>query len=243
MPNTEKSYRDRQGKAQTLIDTTPGFSPAYAPADTTVSFTNFNSYLGGVDAANTLVETLEVNYTNNANARIAMVKSIREATTQAVSYVKSNKAWSTQFKAVKMVADKLRNMRPPEKAAPPPAPPPGGEPPAMTAKRNKGEQAYVELQAHLGSLITALNACPGYVPPSPAITLNAFNGLLSPFRGLNTFIGQLTGQLTTAREARRQLYYVGADCLECKFQAVKNAVKGQYGQNSTAYGAVKSRKW
>ena len=243
MANAEKSHRDRQGKSQLLIDTSAGFSPTYAPGDSSVSVPNFTAFLGGVDAANTAVENLEVNYTNNSTARIAMVKAIRSAATQAVGYVKSNKAWATQFKAVKMAADKLRNMRPPTKAALPPPPPPGGEPPAEVAKRNKGEQAYVELQAHFSSLITALTACPGYNPPSATITLNTFNGLLSQFRGLNLFISQLTGQLTTAREARRKLYYVGDSCLECKFQAVKNAVKGQYGQTSTEYGSVKSIKW
>ena len=243
MANAETSHRDRQGKSLLLIDTSAGFSPTYTPGDSSLSVMNFNVFLGGVDAANTTVENLEVNYTNNATARVAMVKSIREATTQAVGYVKSNKAWATQFKAVKMAADKLRNIRPPTKTAPPPPPPPGGDPPAEAAKRNKGEQAYVELQAHLSSLITALTACSGYNPPCAAIALNAFHGMLSSFRGLNMFISQLTGQLTTAREGRRKLYYVGDSCLECKFQAVKNAVKGQYGQNSTEYGSVKGIKW
>lgn len=243
MANAEKSYRDRQGRSQVLIDTCAMFSPSYAPSDSSLTQANFTVFLGGVDTANTSVENLEVNYTNNAEARIALVKTIRAATTQAVGYVKSNKAWATQFKAVKMAADKLRGVSPPTKPAPPAPPTPGGDPPAAADPRNRGEQAYAELQAHLSTLITALTACPGYNPPSLSIQLNTFHGLLSQFRGLNMFLCTLSAQLTTAREARRTLYYVGDNCLEIKFQAIKNSVKGQYGQNSSQYNAVKGLKW
>jgi hypothetical protein len=243
MANAEKSYRDRQGRSQILIDTCAVFTPTYTPGDNSLTVTNFTTFLVGVDAANTNVENLEVNYTNNATARIAVVKTIRDAATQAVAYVKSNTAWATQFKAVKMAADKLRGVSPPSKPVPPPPVEPGGEPPAAAEKRNKGEQAYVELQAHLSALITALTACAGYAPPSLSIALSTFNGLLSQFRGLNMFICQIAGQLTTAREARRGLYYDGPECLEKKFQGIKNSVKGQYGQNSSQYAAVKGVKW
>lgn len=243
MANAEKSYRDRQGRAQLLIDTCGLLAPAYAPGDPSLTKPNFILFLNGVESANTNVANLEVNYTNNAASRIVLLKSIRDGATQAVAYVKSNSAWATQFKAVKMAADKLRGVSPPSKPAPPPAGGPDGEPPAATEKRNKGEQAYVELQAHFSTLISALTACSGYAPPSMNISLGTFNSLLSQFRGLNMFICQLSGQLTTAREARRSLYYAGAQCLERKFQAIKNSVKGQYGQNSAQYAAVKSIKW
>jgi hypothetical protein len=243
MANAEKSYRDRQGRSMVLRDLCAGFTPSYAPEDTSLTLVNFGLFMGGVETANVAVENLEVNYTNNATARIALVKSIRDATTQAVGYVKSNKAWATHFKAVKMAADKLRGVRPPSKPAPPLPVSPGGEPPAVVEKRNKGEQAYVELEAHLRTLITALTECQGYNPPSATIALNNFHAMLSQFRGLNAFICTLSAQLTTAREVRRVLYFSGDECLEVKFQAIKNAVKGQYGQNSAQYGSVKGLGW
>lgn len=243
MANAEKSFRDRQGRSQLLIEVCTGFAPGYTPGDDTLTVANFTAFLGGVEAANANVETLEVDYTYQAATRIALVKTIRDAATQAVGYVKSNHAWATQFKAVKMAADKLRGVTPPSKPAAPPAAEPGGEPPAAPEKRGKGEQAYVELQAHLAALIAALTACAGYAPPSLNIALSTFDGLHSQFRGLNLFISQLSGQLTTAREARRALYYDGALSLEKKFQAIKNSVKGQYGQNSPQYASVKGIKW
>jgi len=242
MAISEQSFRDRQGKSQLLRDTTAGFTPAFAPADSTLSATNFNTFLGGIGSANTNVETLVINYTNNATTRVALVKSIREATTQAVGYVKSNKAWANQFKAVKSAADKLRGVRPPTNTEPPPPVEPGTPPGAADKGRNKGQQAYVELAAHLEALVTALTACAGYSPTSATISASSFNALLSQFRGLNSFISTLDSQLTTARENRRRLYFEPGG-LEEKFQAVKNAVKGQYGQSSAEYGAVKSIKW
>lgn len=247
---SEESYRDRQGKAQSLRDATAGYTPAFVPADGSLSAANFQALLQGgggvplsVEAANTAVETFESNYTTNATTRVNLVKTVRSAVTRAVSFVKSNKAWKDEFKAVKRVADQLRGVRPPTKTTPPPPPPPGAPPPAPDKPRNKGEQAYVELAAHLATFAGALTACPGYLPPAPEIVISKFHEHLSSFRSLNSGISQLTNNLTTAREKRRRLYYEGESCLECKFQAVKNAVKGQYGQNSAEYGTVKNKKW
>lgn len=243
MAISEKSYRDREAKAQSLRDATAGFLPVFAPADSSLSAANFQTFIAGVGTRNTNVENLEVNYTNNATARVALVKSIRAAVTQAVGFVKSNKAWATQFKAVKMAADKLRGVNPPGKVELP-APPAAGEPPVTPERpRSKGEQAYVEVAAHLEKFMAAITACAPYTPPSAAITLSAFGGMVSQFKGLNSFISTLETQITSARESRRSLYYEGDECLERKFQAVKDSVKGQYGQASAEYGGVKGMKW
>ena len=94
MALSETSFRDREAKSQSLRDATAGFTPTFAPADTSLSATNFQTFIGGVSAANSTVETLVINYTNNSTARIALVKSVRAAVTQAVGFVKSNKAWA-----------------------------------------------------------------------------------------------------------------------------------------------------
>ena len=225
-----------------MRDATAGFTPTFAPADTSLTATNFNTFIATVGAANTSVETLAVNYTTSATTRVALVKAIRSAVTQALGYVKSNKAWVNQFKAAKMAADKLRGVRPPSNTEPPPPPAPGAPATEPEKSRRKGEQAYVELTAHLGAFITAITSCAGYAPPATEISLSTFNGLLSQFNGLNGFISQLSTQITSARENRRRLYFEG-DCLKTKFQAVKDAVKGQYGQKSSEYGTVKGMKW
>jgi hypothetical protein len=248
MPISEKTYRDRQTKAEGLRDACAGFSPAFVPADASLTVANFSAFLAGgggvtlaVEAANTAVETLESGYTSNATTRVALVKTIRAAATQATGYVKSNKAWKNEYKAVKRLADKLRGVVPPKKTAPPP--PPGSEPPAEAKKRNQGQQAYGEILAHLSGLTAALTACPGYNPPGAEITISKFNEYQSSLRSLNAGLSQTENNLGTARSKRQRLYYEGEACLEAKFQAIKNAVKGQYGQASAEYGAVKGKKW
>lgn len=243
MADSEKSFRDREAKASSLRDFFSGFIPAYVPADSALSITNFNATITTASAANLSVETLKINYTNSATARIALVKAVRSAVTQALGYVKSNKAWVTQFKAVKMAADKMRGVRPPSTTTPPPPAAPGATPTPAEKPRNKGEQAYVELAAHLEGFVTALTACPGYAPTGTDISISTFSSSLSQFKGLNSFICSLDAQLTTAQEQRRAVYFDGDSCLEQKFKSVKDAVKGQYGQASTNYGAVKSMKW
>lgn len=241
MPISEKSFRDRQAKAQLLQDTVEVLLPVFVPADLSLTPANFQILIGGIDAANGNVETLAVNYTNAATQRVAMVKQIRAAVTQALGYIKSNTAWITSYKAAKMTGDKFRNMDVPARVTLPPGD--GGEvPPAEAKKRNRGQQAYSELASHLQGFINAISTCAGYAPPSPTITINKFNEHLSAFNALNTFISSLDGQLTTARALRFRLYFSQAGLQE-KFHAVKDAVKGQYGQNSAQYAAVRSIKW
>ena len=235
MPISEKSYRDRQGKFQSLKDAASGCVPPYAPANASLTLINLGIFITGLDMANGLAETLSSNYMSNAGNRVDMVKAIRNTLTQSLSYVKSNPAWVIQFKAAKSAADKFRGVKSSTKTTPPP----DGTP---QATRNKGEQAYVELAAHLNTYINVLGTCLGYVPPSTTITVAAFNTLLTNFKALNTSISLLDTQLANARESRRRLYYEPGGAEE-KFQDIKSAIKGQYGPNSVPWGVVKGMKW
>ena len=250
MAISERSFRDRQGRGQQLHDIVLDFDPAFAPADPSLGMADFQTFLTGglpnvpcVDQCNLAVETLTTGYTNAAEDRVDLVKNTRKFVTQAVGYVKSNKAWKTKVKAVKAAADKLRGVRPPSRT-PLPAPPAPGEPPGEPEKkRNKGEQAYAELEAHLAKFVTAITAVPGYLPPATEILITTFNGYLSQLRSLNSGISTVASQLINAREDRRALYYDGESSFQAKFLAIKEAVKGQYGQTSPKYNAVKGKKW
>ena len=232
MPISEKSFRDRQGRAQLLEDALLLFSPLFAPVDTTLNAANFQILINSVNTANSNVENNEVTYTNASQARIALIKTIRDATTQALNFVKANKAWINQTKAVKMNADKLRGVTTPTKVEPTPA-----------KTRNKGDRAFVELAAHLSAFITSLVACSGYAPTDTAITIATFTSHSNNFIAQNAAVANAAVALTNARETRRILYFEGTTCLHKRFLAVKTAVKGQYGQNSAQYGTVKGIKW
>ena len=68
------------------------------------------------------------------------------------------------------------------------------------------------------------------------------NGALSQLKNLNSSLSTLSTQLSKAQQQRQLLYYK-EDGLADRFQAVKAAVKGQYGQASANYGVVKVMKW
>ena len=241
MADSERSFRDREGKARDLGNAIEGFTPAFAPADADLSVVSFTALVAQAETINNSVETLSGQYTTNADARAEAIKAIKAAVTQALSYLTSNKAWKSNCKAAKMAADKLRGIRPPKPK--PPAPPAGGAPtPAETKKRNQGEQAFVELAAHFGKFIAACTGCAGYAPPAAEITLPALNGLMSPLRSANEFLSELDAQLTTAQQQRVILYY-GEDGLAERFKLVKLAVKGQYGPASANCATVKGMKW
>lgn len=243
MPITETSFRDRQGRAQVLEGAIALFTPLFAPVDPSLNAANFQVLINSAITANLNVENTVIAYTNAAQARINTIKAIRDATTQALNYVKANKAWVNQTKSVKMAADKLRGVSIPTKVETPPPPPPGTPAPTPEKPRNKGDQAYVELAAHLGTLITSLGACTGYAPPDPAITIATFTANLATFNAQNLTVANTSVLLTNARETRRILFFEGPTCFHKRFLAVKTAVKGQYGQNSAQYGTVKGIKW
>ena len=232
MPKSESSFRDRQGRALLLEDALLIFTPLFNPGDTALNAANFQILITSVNTANGNVESSEVAFTNATQARINLVKTIRDATTQALNFVKGNKVWINQTKAVKINADKLRGVRPATKGEPTPG-----------KSRTKGVQAYVELAAHLAAFNTSLIACAGYAPPDTAITIATFTSHLNNFNAQNTAVANAAVALTNARETRRILYFEGTTCLHKRFLAVKTAVKGQYGQNSAQYGTVKGIKW
>lgn len=237
MPS-EQSYRDRHGKGVSLKDACNGFTPTFAPADISLNVTNFTTFLGTVNTANDLVDTLDSNYSTNATTRVALLVTIKETLTQALGYLKSNKAWKSEFATAKMIVDKVRGTR-----APKPVTPPEGETPDETKKRNQGNQAFMEVEGHLRKFIGVCTGTPGFSPPAVEIQLGPQNGLLSQLASLNGFLSDTEQKLTTARNKRRALYDEEDEGLASKFQAVKEAVKGQYGFGSEQYATAKAIKW
>ena len=240
MANSEQSFRDRQGQATSLKDACAAFTVALAPADTSLTVANFTTFIGTVTAKNDLVEGLVTGYTTNAATRVALVTTVRTVLTQALGYLESNKLWKAQAGTARGIVEKFRGTKPPKPKAPPTAP---GETPAEEKKRNAGNQAYVELASHLEKFIGVCSGTPGFAPTAVEITVSALSGHLSAFKNLNTGLSALEQQISVEQKKRFDLYYTGEDCLQEKFQAVKKAVKGQFGLASDEYRAANAVKW
>lgn len=240
MANSEQSFRDRQGRATSLKDACAAFAVAFAPVDTSLTVANFTTFVGVVTAKNDAVDGLVASYTTNANTRVALVLTVRDVLTQALGYLESNKVWKAQAATARKIVEKFRGTKPPKPKAPPTVP---GETPAEEKKRSAGNQAYVELAAHLEKFYGVCVGTPGFAPTAAEITASALSGHLSAFKNLNGGLSALEQQITVAQKTRFDLYFTGEDCLQEKFQAIKKAVKGQFGLGSEEYQTVKVIKW
>jgi hypothetical protein len=240
MATSEKSFRDRQGKATSLKDACSSFSVAFAPADASLTVANFSTFIETVTEKNDEVAALVAGYTTAAQSRQALQTELRGSLTQALGYLESNKAWKAQAATARGIVEKFRGTRPPAAKAATPA---AGETPEVTKKRNQGNQAYVELASHLEQFIGVCAAVTGYAPPAATITVAALTTTLDEFKSLNSALSTAEQQLSVAQKSRYELYFEGEDCLQKKFQGIKKAVKGQYGMKSVEYSTVQAIKW
>jgi len=234
----EKSFNDRHARGLLLLDFCEGFSPAFAPVDTTLATGSFATFLNTIGTLNTTIDTQQGGYTTEADARAQLVKDIKTTVTRTLARLKSNPPWEPNWKSAKQTADKLRGQRPTKPKAPT-----EGEPPTATTTRNSGEQAYAEIAALFEKFISIVTAAPGYATAVPtAISPSSLNSQLSSLKGKNTGLSNLAADTITNQKKRLKLYY-DPNGFQEKFQSIKDAVKSQYGQTSPEFIAVKGLKW
>ena len=117
--------------------------------------------------------------------------------------------------------------------------PPLGTPPA--AKRNSGGASFGDIALSFGKYVAALTQLTGYLPPDASIALAALSTAKTEMDALNKLVAEKEVTLTNAQGTRRNLYE-GENGLTNKMKAIKDAVKGQYGQSSPQFQSVKSIK-
>lgn len=214
------------------------FSPAFAPADTSLTAANFLTFCGQVESANDAVGASFGAWGVIVNERQALVKEMKATATRVVAYLKSSALFAGRLKQATAAANKLRGVTPRKPAAPVPGP---GEP--AKKPRNAGDQSYGDIAQHFKALIDSVTGLASYVPVPVGnpITLSNLSGTLSNYRSKNSALGPLEVAWRDAVLAR-QKKYDGPGGLKEKMKAIKNGVKAQYGQTSAQYLAVKGIK-
>lgn len=231
---SEQSYLDRVQRAGDLNAAVSLLDPAYAPADEKFTLSKLTAAIISAETANTKVGEQRVPYQDPAGERVTLVKSIGPLVTQALAYVKSNTAWEKRFDAVKKAADKVRGVRPPGKKVKDPEP--------DKKARESGDHSYVEIAVHLKSFVDRLEALADYAPQDPKIGIAPFRAMWTELDGFNKAL-PLAAQTLADAITDRQQAAKGATGLKFVFDGVKTSVKGQYGQRSSQYAAVKGIKW
>ena len=232
------SFIERYSRADLLRGMINGFSPVFNPPDTLLANSSFTSFLTSINTLNGLIATQEGNFSTNVSTRTSLVRLLKKRGTQIVGRLKSNEAWGAEWGAAKLVVDRLRGVRPPKgKAAA------GKLFPAASTKRGKGGQAYAETAQLFEQLMSIAAGAPNWSLGVPVdISPTTLATLLTQLKTLNTSIPTLQSTLKTNRE-KRQALYTGPKSLQVKFQALKNAVKGQYGPDSAEALSVRGVKW
>lgn len=243
MATSERSYSDRQARAVILKSAIAGFTPAFDPANADLGAMLFGAFVDSVAAANDAVETAKNDWSTAVTGRATDAKMAQKLTTQAVSYVKSNVAWKQQLPRIKQLADKVRGIKAPPKLTPPPAPEPGEPAPPPVKKRDRGDQSYADIATSFKALSDAVGKLAAYAPPDSTISATSLATLATKLRTNNDAVAAKDTDLDGAQRARFAIFFTGEGCLQVKFQAVKNAVKGQYGQDSPQFAEVKGIRW
>jgi hypothetical protein len=233
MPS-ERSFIDRIQRAEELHTAVTAITPAYAPADARFSLAALSAGITAAKAANQAVDEALPPYQDEVTERAAIIKLINPLITQSLAYVKSNTAWAKRYDAVKDLADKVRGVTPPRVKASSP------EPDKKT--RNRGEQSYVEIAAHLKRYIARLEGLSGYAPPDAKISLATLTAHLTTLSELNQTLPAHAQTLADAIVDRQEAY-TGATGLKFVFAGVKTSVKGQSGQSSLPFTSLRGRRW
>ena len=240
MADSERSFIDRFQKTTSLIAAATGLVPTYAPLDPLMTIALVTARNNACETLNAAVATAITNWSGPVQNRIAQVVLIKARSTALLNYIKTNPAWKDKFGRAKVLADSIRNIKPPRKTTPPTDPPT----PASTATHKRGAQSYFEIEANWKSFVNLATGLPGYSPPIANAPLQAanLNNLLSAMAAVNDAIPPLEEALAAARSQRYDAYY-GLDGLKAKFTGMKNAIKGQYSPPSTQWTQVKGIIW
>jgi hypothetical protein len=235
---TESSYADRLGRAQLMQGTIALFTPAFAPADATLTAAGFAGFCSTVETACDETAVALDAWRTVVKERQDLVKELKATATRVIAYLNSSAAFAGALRNAKAAADKLRGMKPRAPKTPEPAP---GSPAAKP--RNSGDLSYADIEKHFKVLINAVTGLAGYapVPAGNPITLANLSATLSAYKGKNSALIILESTWRDKVDQRSAKFDAPGGLRE-KMKAIKNATKAQYGQASSQYSQVKNIK-
>ncbi len=243
MSTSLRSFANRLQKGRVLFIAVSGFSPGFAPADGSLAPGPFGASLDAMSSLLDEIGSLETEISSSRTERSAMAKAVRSLTTRVLGYVKANAAWKLEFPRMKELGDRVRNVRASSRRAKMAAAAGGASPVRERAGRGAGNGSFAEMASSFKSLVALVNGLAGFSPPDVAISAASLTALAGQFDALNGQVGTAESALDAAKQARKAAFYEEGTGLAAKFAAIKQSVKGQYGQNSTEYAQVSGMRW
>ena len=234
MAISEKTFADRVGRAETMNQTTKGFSPPFTPGDVNLGPVPFQAFIDSIKAKNNTVAAKYAAYVTATGERVVITDDSKDRSVRSRDYVLSVIAFKPYFAEVKRQVKKIKGYRTPKK------PVPAGEP--EPKKRNQGEQSFADILNNFKTLIQNLTAIAGYAPTSPDLSLGNLTILATMYDAKSGEVGTKWGDFSVEAGQRLALYDDKDTGLSAKMIAIKNAVKSQYGVNSPEYLSIKGIK-
>jgi hypothetical protein len=209
--------------------------PAFTPEDATLAPASFETFLELVKTKNNLVAAAEAAESQSVTLHKNLYDRIKTHTLRVVDTVEGNEAWAAYLPKIKEHASMVRNSRP-AKPAPPATPGAPAKP-----RRKRGQQSYGDIDRWFEKLIEAVKLVPGYMPAVTSnIQITQLETLLFDYREANKDAAAKGAAASKERSERLPLYNGKTGSLRAKMKAIKKAVGGQYGRESTQFAEVKS---
>ncbi len=237
--NNEQSFPDRLGRAREMHATIDGFTPVFAPVDSNISPSAFQSYCNGCEAANTDVSEAESVFTTITGERSDAAAALQAKAGKVQDYVESNVAWKKYHKSIIDASRAIRGVSTP--ARKPPAPAPGSPPPPVKPARSgaKSQKGYADIAKNFSKLVKAVAKITGYTATvGSGLVLTELSAQETAYVALNSAVQDAEATLGEAQTTRTN-FYDGEGGLKEKMKAIKKAVAGQYGRGSDQAAAVK----
>ena len=240
---SEKTFGNRLEHAQTL-KTTVGQILGYAPDNTDLTVTNFDTFLTSVETANNNVAAEgELLAEARSDRRLAFFGNVEQDTGglrtlagRVRDYVGSMPGGkkSPTYLRVQKLTQKISNYRPPKKKV---SPSPGATP-VEKKKVSQSEASYGSLVQAGRDLAAAVGALSGYSPAALDLQPAALAATMKDLGDKNTAVASALVAAQKAVDARNELYENSATGLQTKFQQIKAAVASQFGRRSANYRSV-----
>jgi hypothetical protein len=234
MANSEQSFADRLGRADTMVEAIKAAEPDFSPADNTITPAAFEMFVADLEMINDEANAANGEYSTAVRERVAMVKDIKGRALRAFRYVLSNQAWEHHAGSIKLTYDKLRDNQP--KPTPLPVEGTAGE---VTRAIKTGEQSFADIDSLFTKFVVGLSKIAAYTPPADELTLVKLQALNASFSALNKSMAGLA-ETASLKIRKRQ---AGFADLKTKATAIKNAASSQYGMKSATYASIKGLRF
>jgi hypothetical protein len=226
-----------------LQATVAGFSPAFIPADVSLSAAGFDTFLDGLDAIQSAVSTAQVADNEAVVDRQAQAADIKTTALRVKDLVQSNIAWKRWHKSVGDAADRVRGYALPRKTTPPRNSPPPNTPPKKAGSGIQSQQSFADIEKLFDKLIETVKKIPTYAAPvDSGLAVAELTALREALHTQNQLCNETEVSLRTAVADRQNAFNDKEQGLSAKMKGIKKAVRSQYGNGSAESVAANAVK-